>query len=470
MKPSNSDGDECARGEHGEESNFPVCLLPPPIAALVLAIAAVHGVPAVMPAAIALSMIAAAIGKGLLIASGKGRRTMGNLYFFVSAESGTNKSTALGIFLEPLKALEAELKNFADNHGSTPPGPMHPREDDGSSEGFEGLPQMFDGEVAPEKSAEEASTRLTCSNVTGPSLAKLLAENRETTFNVNPEAGNLLQQVSKSQSHLGELLLKGFSGDSVEIDRRNQKPVVLAKPCITVCWLCQPHRLDQFLASDHLMEDGLLARFLVSHSKAGMAFMAEDDNAIPVEVSDGYRAAIHTLFQNYALRSGEPFIVQTSPEAFQVLRAFHNHNAERWHAEEGSLRCCIARWTEQAWRITLVLHAATHGGDCHRIAVERETAERAVTLQEWFSKQQESIIRGTTQPPEGERLEKLCRLLSKAPNHEIKLRDLQNSNGFTREEVDRLVELAPSQLELQERKNPRGGPRSYVLILLNTSS
>lgn len=470
MKPSKSGGDERARGDNGEDSNFPVCLLPPPIAALVLAIAAVHGVPAVLPGAIALSMIAAAIGKGLLIASGKGRRTMGNLYILASAESGTNKSTSLGIFLEPIKTLEANLKNFADSRGNTPPDPTHPTEDDGGSEGFKGLPQMFDGEVSPETSAEEASTRLTCSNVTGPSLAKLLAENRETTFNVNPEAGNLLQQVSKSQSDLGELLLKGFSGDSVEIDRRNQKPVVLAKPCITVCWLCQPHRLDQFLASDHLMEDGLLARFLVSHSKAGMAFMAEDDNDIPVDVSDGYRAVIHTLFENYALRSGESFIVQTSPEAFEVLRAYHNHNAERWHAEEGSLRCCIARWTEQAWKITLVLHAATHGGNSHGVAVERETAERAVALQEWFSKQQESILRGTTQPPDSARLERLCRLLSIAPNHEIKLRDLQNSHGFSREEVGRLVELAPSQLELQERKNPRGGPISDVLVLINTSS
>ena len=246
MNPQKFGAEQRAEGKQGDDSMFPIGTLPPPIAALVLAIAAVHGVPAVMPAAIALSMIAAAIGKGLLIASGKGRRTMGNLYFLVSAESGTNKSTSLGIFLEPLKALEADLKNFAGSHSSAPPNPTHPTEDDGGSEGSEGLPQMFDGEVSPEKSAEEASTRLTCSNVTGPSLAKLLAENRETTFNVNPEAGNLLQQVSKSQSHLGELLLKGFSGDSVEIDRKNQKPVVLAKPCITVCWLCQPHRLDQF--------------------------------------------------------------------------------------------------------------------------------------------------------------------------------------------------------------------------------
>ena len=284
MNPKKFGAEQRAEGKQGDDSMFPIGTLPPTIAAMVLAISAVHGVPAVMPAAIALSMIAAAIGKGLLIASGKGRRTMGNLYFLVSAESGTCKSTSLGIFLEPFETILANLKEFAGSHGSTPPGPMHPTEDDGGSEGFEGLPQMFDSEVAPEKSAEEAGTRLTCSNVTGLSLAKLLAENRETTFNVNPEAGNLLKQVSRSASPLGELLLKGYSGDPVEIDRINRKPVVLAKPCITVCWLCQhtvmhgfavcwlcqPHRLDQFLASDHLMEDGLLARFHVSHSKAGM--------------------------------------------------------------------------------------------------------------------------------------------------------------------------------------------------------
>jgi hypothetical protein len=470
MKPSRTAAEEHVPGKYGEDSNFPLCSLPPTIAAMVQAIAAVHGVPAVMPAAIALSMIAAAIGKGLLIASGKGRRTMGNLYFLVSAESGTCKSTSLGILLEPFETIQANLKEFAGVHGSTTPSPTHSTEENGGCDGFEGLVPMPDNDVSSEKSAEEDSKRLTCSNVTGLSLAKLLAENRETTFNVNPEAGNLLKQVSKLASPLGELLLKGFSGDSVEIDRMNRKPVVLAKPCITVCWLCQPHRLDQFLASDHLMEDGLLPRFLVSHSKAGMAFMTEDDNAIPVDVSDGYRAVIHTLFENYGQRSGKPLTAQTSPEAFEILRAYHNHNAERWHAEEGPLRCCIARWTEQAWKITLVLHAATHGRDSDRVAVERETAERAVALQEWFSKQQESIIRGTTQPPEGKRLEKLCRLLSKAPNHEIKLRDLQNSHGFSSEEVRRMVELAPSQLDLQERKNPRGGPHSPVLVVINASS
>jgi hypothetical protein len=464
MKPNHFGAEEPAGMGHA----FPTNMLPPPLRAMVLAITATHGVPAVMPAAIALSMISAAIGKGLLIASGKGRRTMGNLYILASAESGTCKSTSLGILLEPFETIQANLKEFAGSQSSL--NPMHSIQNDASFEGFEGLQSMHNCECSSETGAEECSARLTCSNVTGLSLAKLLAENRETTFNVNPEAGNLLKQVSKSASPLGELLLKGYSGDPVEIDRINRKPVVLAKPCITVCWLCQPHRLEQFLASEHLMEDGLLARFLVAHSKAGMAFMGEDDKVIPVGVSDGYGALINALFENYGQRSGESLTVHTSSEAFEILRAYHNHNADRWYAEKGSIRCCIARWTEQAWKITLVLHAAMHGGNSHRVAVERETAERAVALQEWFSKQQESIIGGTALPLEGNRFKKLCEMLRRAPKHEMTLRNLQNSHGFPGEEVRRMVELAPSQLKLEERKNPRGGPRSFVLALIKTSS
>ena len=411
-----------------EGAKFPTSLLPPPLKAMVLEFTAVYEVPEVMPAAIGLAMNSAAIRNGLRIASGKGRYTMGNIYILLSGESGTCKSTSLGSFLKPFQKIQKSEPSSEHAEGCTP--------------------------------------RLICSDTTGPALAKLLAANGEAILNATAEAGNLLNVVSKSANPLGQLLLKGYSGDPVEIDRMNRDPIVIKKPCITVCWLCQPHRIEQFLASDHLMEDGLLARFHVAHSMARMAYMPDEDKAINDAVSESYGNVINELFEDYGRRVDAPVTVNTSKEAFAILQAYHNLNVQRWHVENGSLRCCIARWTEQAWRMTLVLHAATHGGNSHRIAVDRETAERAVALQEWFVLQQVSIIRGTTRKQEDIRLEKLCDLLREAPNHEMKQRDLRNSHGFSHEEVRRLVESAPSKLNLQDRQNSRGGPRSVVVALV----
>lgn len=411
---------------------FPTHMLPPPLRAMVLAINAVHGVPEVMPGAIALAMISGAIRNGLRIASWKGRHTMGNLYVLISGESGTCKSTSLGTFLEPLQKIQE----------SEPSSGIDP---------------------------EESAPRLICSDTTGPALAKLLAANGEATLNATAEAGNLLNVVAKSANPLALLLLKGYSGDPVEIDRATREPIVIKKPCITVCWLCQPHRIDKFLGSEHLMEDGLLARFLVAHSRATMAYMTDEDKVIPEAVSESYGNLIKAIFEAYGRHTDAPLTVKTSDEAFAILQEYHNLNVQRWNAEKGSLRCCIARWSEQTWRMTLVLHAATHGGNSHQIAVERETAERAVALQEWFAEQQVSIIKGTTRKKEDHRLEKLCELLMGAPDHEMKLRDLQNSHNFCDEEVRRLVESAPSKLYLQDRQNPRGGPRSVFAILVRST-
>ena len=419
-----------------------------------------------MPAVIALTMVSAVLGKGLHIASALGRHAMGNIYTLTSASSGVGKSVILRIMRAPLDEIQADLKESAKSGGIMPSTSTHPTE---GFEGFEGFLPLPESETSPKPRTEVSARRLICSEVTGQAMAKLLAENQETTLNATAEAGNLLNEASKSASALGQLLLRGYSGDQVEIDRISRKrPIVLNQPCITVCWLCQPHRLETFLASDRLMEDGLLARFLVVHSKAKMASMHEEDKAIPTGVSDSYGAVIRTLFEAYGQQGDGDLTVDTSDEARAILRAYHNLNAERGNAEEGSLRCCIARWTEQAWKLTLVLHAATHGANAHGVAVERETAERAVALQEWFAGQQVRIVQGSTRQPELDRLEKLCRLLRETPNRAITLRDLQNSHGFSKKELHRLAELAPADLDLQKRNNPRGGPCSYVLVLINS--
>ena len=200
-----------------------------------------------------------------------------------------------------------------------------------------------------------------------------------------------------------------------------------------------------------------------------MAPMTEQQADIPVDVSDAYGALIEELFTEYGRNSKHQWTVNASPEAREVLRDHYNSCAERWNADCGPLHSCIARWTEQTWKITLVLHVGIHGANAHHLTLEADTARRAVGLQQWFARQQMQIIGGGTEHPGNPRLAKLCELLRESPECEMTLRNLQNSHGFSGSEVRCLVASAPMRLHLHKRHNPAGGPPSYILRLLHSN-
>jgi hypothetical protein len=67
---------------------------------------------------------------------------------------------------------------------------------------------------------------LVCSRTTGPALAKILQENNQAILVATPEAGNQLYEASKPGSLPGQLLMKGYSGDRVQIDRATEQSVI----------------------------------------------------------------------------------------------------------------------------------------------------------------------------------------------------------------------------------------------------
>ena len=455
--------------EHTDTSAYPVEALPAQVAALVQAIVDVHGVPAAMSATIALSMLSASIGKGLLIMGAKGRRTMGNLFVLISAPPGVGKSTAINILREPIDMIHGYLKECAFSQCALPTPPQIPEVDEEPHGGLDVLPPPAGG-VEQHQHAVDAPARLICSDTTGLALARILRDNNETILVATPEAGNQLDEASKPTSLFGQLLLKGFSGDKVEIDRATRTPVLLKQPCITVCWLCQPHRVTKFFGSERLMEDGLIARFLFVETNAGMSYMPVEDRTIPSSTISGYGAIMSELYDAYRGSGGSTQIARTNDDVYDIMRDFHNDCVDKSKEVNNNLHYCIPRWPEQAWKIMLVLHAAEHGSRSHLVPVDRQTAERAVTLMRWYASEQSRIMGGPAIRPQDIRLKRLMELLSSAPDHTLKLRDLENSHGFTKEEVNELAKMEPLILKLENRKPPGSGRPSPVIALIEGAS
>lgn len=104
-KSPHVDKPDVARFRSVKCAPFPILALPPVLREMVCSVADGHGLPVVMPAAIALAMVSAALGKGLRIASGRGRKTMGNLFVLLSAASGSGKSVAMGKLPRSLRSV-----------------------------------------------------------------------------------------------------------------------------------------------------------------------------------------------------------------------------------------------------------------------------------------------------------------------------------------------------------------------------
>jgi hypothetical protein len=74
------------------------------------------------------------------------------------------------------------------------------------------------------------------------------------------------------------------------------------------------------------------------------------------------------------------------------MNAHYNAVVERRRADLRDVTTFAARWTEQAWRIAVCLHAGLHGAHTHEQELELATAQCAIELADWFAAQQLEIL------------------------------------------------------------------------------
>lgn len=152
---------------------------------------------------------------------------------------------------------------------------------------------------------------------------------------------------------------------------------------MSVLWLVQPDKIDTLVATEAFIHGGLLPRLLVCHTGCQPKPILDESSAIPIPVEDNWRREVWILLESFRLAK-EPWIIEPTKEAFAVFKDHYNSIVSRWH--NGELRdvgSFALRWTEQAWRISVCLHAGTHGEQCVKRPLEVTTARNAVAIADW---------------------------------------------------------------------------------------
>jgi len=392
-----------------ETAPFPLDSLPPSMARMIAAVARTERVPVALPAICALAVLSAAIGAGLEVASGPNRVTRANLYLLGSAESGSGKSETFRIIALPLLDYQArQIENWKqttlvkiqseigvlkreiialERKAAKAPDTMERARLIGELE----YKRLDENRLA----GQAAMPCIIAQDVTTERLAVLLRDNREVTFSASADArklvDNLMGRYNPGKTTDESLYLSGYSGDYVRVDRQGRETIVLSKPCLTLCWLTQPDLLGTMLNEESLSASGFLPRLLVCQTNAAPRRIDGEPQVLSESLRDQWTQLIADLLSVFH-SAAKPSLITPTPEAVSVLNAFHNFIVDRRFADLADVGAFAARYAENAWRLSVVFHAAVWAGEAASHPLAAETAASAVRIVEWFASQQLNLL------------------------------------------------------------------------------
>lgn len=442
-----------------------------------------HLAPGSLAAACTLGTVSAALGAGLELETEGGQTVRGNLFIGAVAPSGVGKGVASNAITAPFRNFENNLvagwktnvrpalaaraevlgmnikalkKRIAANKAMT--------------NGDDDIAEMTRLKAALENvQLELVEPCLVTADATKEALALLLSRGKhEAVASICSEARGCLDVLCGRYNDMTDesIYTSSWSGDPYTIHRKCSPPVHLTRPCLTLLWLFQPDKLAMLLRNGAMTSSGLLARFLMLNTHAQPQLETGDRGVIDQAVEQAWGKLITDL-ATYFHQADRPFKICPTPVIKTLFREYKNSIIVRRRSggDLADVNEYAARWCENAWRLTLVLHAAEHGQNASEQAVSDTTANKAITLMNWFAAQQLQILSAGREEKKSERMFALTDILEKQTNRSCTLRDLQRRHGFEAAEVMSLAKEHPNKLVV-ESVHPNGPGRTSKVVRL----
>ena len=253
------------------------------------------------PVDIALSAMFAtvgvAMGKRVIIDDGK-YRNYPCLWVCVVAPSGSNKSTPIRFFLQPLKDRDSynygvyreELRAYrqaGDDKGDKP---------------------VFKQYVISD-STPEARNQVLSVNPNGILLYRDELKGMIDDFCRYAKSGELSQMLSM------------FDSDTIVVNRKSDEPLLIKDPFMSIIGSIQPSVLVDTLGNDNMMNNGFNQRWLFCYPESGMPEMY-NDVSIPQSVISDWKDFIYNLIMyDFSVMGGKIYI---RGEAKRVYIDYYN--------------------------------------------------------------------------------------------------------------------------------------------------
>ena len=158
-------------------------------------------------------------------------------------------------------------------------------------------------------------------DITTEKLVSVMASNHGRAALISSEGGifDTLAGIYTKNVNI-DVMLKGYSGDTIRVDRIGRESVNIMRPSLTVLLMTQPKVVSDVLSNKTFRGRGLTARFLYCLPKSWVGERKFQSRPVPDEVYQQYeRKIVNMLEEDYPER---PDIITLSPEASKLLTGF----------------------------------------------------------------------------------------------------------------------------------------------------
>lgn len=324
---------------------FPVNALPADIAEYVAAVAENTQTPVDMAGTAALTFISVCVQGKYVIAGKPGWTEPMNLFSDIIASPSERKSAVLRAVVRPGDNYEVQynLRNAASVEGNK----MRKRILERRQKAIED--KIAKGQAEPgdlESIAKEMAEfkdlrplRLYVDDITTEKLVSVMAGNKGRAALISSEGGifDTLAGIYTRNVNI-DVLLKGYSGDTIRVDRIGRESECIMDPTLTVLLMTQPKVISDVLSNMTFRGRGLTARFLYCLPTSTVGERRFQSSPVSDAVYQRYEQKIvNMLEEEYPPK---PEIITLSTEASGLLTAFAEEIEPKMKAEYAE----IADW------------------------------------------------------------------------------------------------------------------------------
>lgn len=441
--PSSHDFGSRARPAPYDGTNwpeFPLDVMPRPVAEYAGAVSRSVGCPLQFAAAGCLAAMSSAIGATRQLEIRPGWREQASLYICLLGPSGSGKTPALALTVQPAIRMLEELARNGDYRSAA---------------------------------VTEATTE---------ALALLLRENERGVLLHPDELSSLLDYFGAYRGGRGadrQFFCSCWSGQRVQVTRVNRaqgprKPeiILIPRPFLTVIGGLQPCRLDAFGARK-MREDGLLQRFLFAIAPESPPPVKR--SGLPKHVVEAYGGFLRELASCHGTRyehDSQSLLRRFSRDARELFDAAAEDLDQR-DSEAPDLRLYAPKLRANMARLALILHEAdvVMGLQAPDI-VDQWTVARAFELTDFFLGQYELLLRLLVDSDNSGRVLRLVEA-AQAEGGEISLRVAYTRHIGGATDKAGALELFHSAARMGlgrlVQKSPRHGGRAQTVFVLYRS-
>ena len=236
---------------------------------------------------------------------------------------------------------------------------------------------------------EEKPLQLYVDDITTEKLVSVLSSNHGRAAMISTEGGifDTLAGIYTKNVNI-DVMLKGYSGDTIRVDRIGRESENVMNPALTVLLMAQPNVVSSVLSNKTFRGRGLTARFLYCMPISQVGSRRFDSETITEEQYQRYNRKIVNLLEDEYPK--HPETITLSREAGDMLSAFANELEPRLVTDYAEIADWAGKLVGNVLRIAgLLCRAGTYRShdfldEGDSLTVSAEIMRNAIRLGRYF--------------------------------------------------------------------------------------